>query len=175
MLYKICKFCSKSILRSLYFNLFDSHMTYGLPVWGNAHVNNINRIKILQKKAVRAITNSDYTAHTSPLFKELNILKFDDQFDNQTSSLLWDLDHDEMPEALSSYFTPINEIHRYETRLAASNMYLVKNANTLHGRISFQINGTKILNDLKNTELYNNSWNKQIFLKALKKSVIDHY
>ena len=79
-----------------------------------------------------------------------------------------------MPEALSSYFTPINEIHRYETRLA-SNMYLVKNAKTLHGKNSFQINGTKRLNVFKNTELYNNSLYKPMFLKAIKKAVIYQY
>ena len=175
MLYKIRKLCPKTILRSLYFSIFHSHMTYGLPVWGNANVNNINRIQTLQKRAVRAISNSDFNAHTAPLFKDLNILKINDQLDHQNSSLLWDLDHDNMPEALSSYFTQVNEIHGYETRLATSNMYFVKKANTLHARNYFQIQGSKRLNDLKSTELYNNSVNKPMFLKALKKTAIDQY
>jgi len=52
---------------------------------------------------------------------------------------------------------------------------LFKNANTLHGRIFFQISGTKLLNCLKNTELYNNSLNKPMSLKALRKSIINQY
>ena len=55
-------------------------------------------------------------------------------------------------------------------RLASSNMYFVKNA-----RNYFQMQGSKRLNDLKSSELYNNSVNKPMFLKALKKTVIDQY
>ena len=34
LLYKASKLCSPSALRSLYFNLFNSHLSYGLVVWG---------------------------------------------------------------------------------------------------------------------------------------------
>ena len=37
----------------------------------------INKILILQKKAIRSITNSPYNSHTAPLFLSLNILPFD--------------------------------------------------------------------------------------------------
>ena len=37
MLFKIRYQCNKKVLRSLYFSLFESHLSYGLPVWGSAN------------------------------------------------------------------------------------------------------------------------------------------
>ena len=52
----------RDILKSLYFALIHSHINYGLMVWGNA--NTIDRIEILQKKAIRIINKKPYNAHT---------------------------------------------------------------------------------------------------------------
>ena len=57
MLYKIRKFCTPSTLRSLYFSLFNSHLLYGLAVWGNVNAADKNKIIVLQKRALRAISN----------------------------------------------------------------------------------------------------------------------
>jgi hypothetical protein len=38
---------------------------------------NLNQIKLIQKKAIRIITNSAYTAHTAPLFAQLQILPYE--------------------------------------------------------------------------------------------------
>ena len=51
MLYKIRNFCPLPDLRSLYFSIFNSHLPYGLALWGNAHRSLISKIKSLQKRA----------------------------------------------------------------------------------------------------------------------------
>ena len=56
LLYKVRNFCKTSTLRSLYFSLFNSHLSYGLVVWGNANISDINNIKLLQKRALHAIS-----------------------------------------------------------------------------------------------------------------------
>jgi hypothetical protein len=109
-------------------------LTYGLPVWGNTIEKNLERIELLQKKAIQAISNLDYNAHTSPIFKDLGILKLKDQYDHQMASLLWDLDHETLPPSLSSYFTKVNETHTHATRLATSNKYTINKTNTLYGK-----------------------------------------
>ena len=38
----------------------------------------INRIHLLQKRAILNISNSNFRAHTEPLFKERNLLKVQD-------------------------------------------------------------------------------------------------
>ena len=55
MLYKIRSFCPLPVMRSLYFSLFNSHLSYGLVAWGNANKIDIKRITSLQKKAIKAI------------------------------------------------------------------------------------------------------------------------
>ena len=93
MLFKIRHQCNKNVLRSLYFSLFESHLSFGLPVWGSAKKSLIEKLFLLQKKAIRAITFSDFRAHTSPLFRKMNILKVHDLFEYQVSSIMWDFNH----------------------------------------------------------------------------------
>ncbi len=88
MLYKLRHLCPANVLRSLYFSLFHSHLSYGLPVWGNTAKIYTDKVLNLQKKAVRAITFADYTAPSAPIFKELEILSLNDLLKHQTASLI---------------------------------------------------------------------------------------
>ena len=126
MLYKIRDSAPISVLKSIYFSIFNSHLAYGLPVWGNAHCNYLEKISKLQKKAIRAITFSNYTAHTKPLLKELKILNFKDLLYQQTASMMWDLENNLLPPSLSSYFVKINLIHNHSTRQASSGKCHIK-------------------------------------------------
>jgi len=55
-------------------SLFHSHLIYCLPIWSCTSQANINKIKILQKSAIRILDNSNYNSHTEPLFKKHKIL-----------------------------------------------------------------------------------------------------
>ena len=101
MIYKIRYDCTKSVLLSLYFSLFHSHLSYGLSIWGTSNSGYISKLALQQKKIVRAITFSDFYAHTSHIFKSLNILKSKDLFNHKIGSLMWDLDHHSLPDSLS--------------------------------------------------------------------------
>jgi len=59
-------------VRSSYFAFFQSIISYGILLWGNS--NHINRILLLQKKAVRIITDSHKLEHCKPLFIKLQLL-----------------------------------------------------------------------------------------------------
>ena len=83
MIYKIRDFCTLNVLRSLYFSLFNSHLSYGLSVWGNCNSIYSNRLIISQKKFIRAISFANYSAPSKPLLKELNILSFHDIYKSQ--------------------------------------------------------------------------------------------
>ena len=47
MLYKIRNFCTKMVMRSLYFSIFNSYLSYGLSVWGNADEDILKILKIV--------------------------------------------------------------------------------------------------------------------------------
>ena len=70
---KVKKFLPYAAMKSLYFALIQSRIQYGTEVWGNG--NNINKLFIVQKRAIRVIHNKRYRHHTDPLFKESKILK----------------------------------------------------------------------------------------------------
>ena len=68
LLFKMRKYVSLKILRSIYFAIFDSYLSYSCLVWAQ-NGSTIQRIVILQKKAVRIINFQPRNSHTSPLFK----------------------------------------------------------------------------------------------------------
>ena len=78
LLFKIRKYVSPKTLRSIYFAVFNSHLSYCCLVWAQ-NVSSIKQILILQKKAVRIINIQPKNSHTSPLFKQNFILKFQDK------------------------------------------------------------------------------------------------
>ena len=152
MLYKSRDFCPTSILKSLYYSIFHSHLSYGLPVWGYAHNDYIKKIINLQKKAVRAITFSKYREKSSPILKKLEILKIKDLIYQRKAALLWDLNKETLPSSLSSYFTKANTIHGQNTRFANSgNLVIGINTN------SFKSIGANIFNDLNSKQAFSAS------------------
>jgi len=64
-------------LKSLYFALIHSHLSYCPIILNCLSKTNLNRLEKIQKKAVRIITRSAYNAHTAPLFYANKILPID--------------------------------------------------------------------------------------------------
>ena len=67
-----------NVLIQLYYNLIYSYLNYNIICYAATYDSHTNRLFLLQKKAIRNITHSDYLAHTDPLFHSNNILKFHD-------------------------------------------------------------------------------------------------
>jgi Reverse transcriptase (RNA-dependent DNA polymerase) len=106
--YIICKIKNqlpKKSLRTLYFALFHSHLLYCLPIYSCTSMKNLNRITIMQKKVIRAISNEKYNAHTKPLFNMLNILPFDKLITLTKSTLTHSVIHKYGPAALHDQWT----------------------------------------------------------------------
>ena len=149
----------------------------GLVVWGQASAIYTNKIKLIQKKALRIITDSEYLAHTAPLFKRLYILKFEGMMKQQLASLMWDQDHELLPSSFSSFFKPISEIHGHNTRMASSGKLSVNIPirTESHGKKMLKFTGPRTLNNLKDLTIYNNSKTKNVFLRQHKKLMVDKY
>ncbi len=64
-------------LKSLYFALIHSHLTYCSLIMHGTSAKNRNKIIKIQKKAIRIMTNSNYNANTNPLYIEHGILPYD--------------------------------------------------------------------------------------------------
>lgn len=55
-------------------SLIYSYLNYCNIIWGGAYDIVLKPLYILQKKAIRLISNSHYLEHTAPLFKTLELL-----------------------------------------------------------------------------------------------------
>ena len=73
-MYRLRFFLSTNTKKSLYYTLIHPYLTYCTTVWSSTYVTNFNRIFLLKKRAVRAMTNSNHLAPSAPLFAQLNIL-----------------------------------------------------------------------------------------------------
>ena len=74
---KLNQFIPVYIMKTLYFSLFHSLLNYCTEAWCGTSQFQLNRIKILQKKAIRCINRLPYLAHTTPFFISMNIMTFD--------------------------------------------------------------------------------------------------
>ena len=149
IVYKARLLCTPSILRSLYFSLFNSHLSYGLSVWGHCISEYTEKIKLIQKRIIRAISFAAFDAPSKPLMKELGILSFEDLYKTQLASLMWDYDHGLLPHSLNSLFLKRSSVHAINLRnVSDGRLYTANRFNTTYGKNSFSQIGSKFLNDL---------------------------
>ena len=109
VLFKIRKYVSPKILRSICFAIFDSYLSYCCLAWAQ-NFSSIKRILILQKKAVRIINS-----HISPLFKQNFILKFQDKICLENILFVSKSLNNLSPSIFNTWFSLSSDQHNYET------------------------------------------------------------
>ena len=114
------------ILLTLYNTLIMPHLHYSLLTWGSS-IKAKHPLHLLQKKALRVITNNDYIAHTEPIYKELTILKLNDMF----AVSVWKFYYKLMNGMLPPYFNFMipelpNTCNRYQLRKPLFRLPLIK-------------------------------------------------
>ena len=123
VMFKIRPFVNPTILKNIYHSLVYPHLLYGIQVWGSAFDTNINKLIVLQKKTVRMRTFNENpigsrgpSAHTSPLFSELTILKLKDIYDLQLMRFVYDCLYGISPKPFHRWFKLITDNHDHATR-----------------------------------------------------------
>ena len=67
---KVKNILNSDNLKTLYNSLILPYINYCCQVWGNSSKYLINKLIILQKRAIRIVSKSMYSSHTAPLFKK---------------------------------------------------------------------------------------------------------
>ena len=65
--------------------------------------NSLNKLELLQKKALRLMTNSNYLAHTTPLLIKHGLLNVRDMYKLKLLKLYYKLSHDLLPPYFNKY------------------------------------------------------------------------
>ena len=85
------------VLQTLYNTLILPYFNYCILSWG-ATISNGNRLHLLQKKALRLISNSNYIAHTEPIHKNVRLLKLTAMFPIAVGKFYYKLMNNQLPE-----------------------------------------------------------------------------
>ena len=131
---------------TLYYTLIYPCITYFNSTWSSTYVSNLNRIYYLQKRAVRAITNSEYRAHTAPLFSKLEILDIFQINTLDTAKFMFRCHNNLLPPLFRNLFMTNSQVHRYHTRTASN--YRVHSCRTNIKKFTILYQGPRILNCL---------------------------
>ena len=135
------------VLLTIYNSLILPYLNYCPIIWAGCNSENkLKKILTLQKKAVRSITKSSFTAHASPLFKKLNLLKISDLCRFQSAVFMHKFSTNQLPSSFNRYFTSNSGIHTYNTRQASN--YHLFSVNTSVRKTSIAASGPKLWNAL---------------------------
>ena len=141
LLYKAKYYLPSKSLLTLYYALVYPYLTYCNLIWASAYVTNLERIYLLQKRAVRAISKADYFSIYSL----------------QVSSFTYLYHNDALPIAFNQIFQTGNQIHQYSTRY--SDFYRPHTCRTNIKKFSTLFQGPRIWNSLpsniKNAPTFN--------------------
>ena len=131
----------------------------------------IDPLLLLQKRALRVITNSKYLDHTDPLFSRLKTLKVQDIHTLQTSIFMYKLTQKQLPTLFCNTFKSNSNIHSYPTR--RSNDYRLENPKIILAHKSIRHHGPDIWNSLPSE--IKRSISLHLFKALLKNNLISIY
>ena len=151
-------------LQSIYNSLISPYISYGLIAWGQASKSYLEKILILQKRAVRLIYFLPFRTHAIPYFAKSNILPITMLYFKLSSILMLDITTNSAPKNICNLFISTQDIHQYNTRSASSGNYYINYSRLNHHKNSFSIVGAKIWNSIP--ESYR-SLPKHIFKKNI--------
>ena len=108
--------------------------------------NSFKKIKILQKRAIRIITKSQYTSHTDPLFSKLKLLKLSDIYKHQLGIFMYTSVNDQLPDNLTSMLKLTENIHNHNLR--NFNGFYIQNIRTNNRKFTIYYSGPVFWNTL---------------------------
>ena len=165
---------STTVLKTIYTSLILPHLMYGISAWGNVSNDEMKRITILQKKAIRHVCNARYNSHTSPLFKKLALLNINDLYRHSCCMIYFKIKKKIINHPYFCNLLVTNSmIHNYETRqqqnIHCMNIRTNLEIQTLNRKIS------TIWNNLSNELKHNTHISHFTFSKKLKTNFIALY
>ena len=156
----------------IYNSLIESHLTYGIHLWGYTQKQHLHALTIQQKKAVRHITNSSYNAHTDPLFKHCNIMKLPDLTKLHSLKLMHRVINAVAPPEIQKLFPQTPQITPMHTRQIAINIPLFRSPSCQN---TILYHGPKLIHTLTPTLKTQLHTSLKCFSKHYKQNAISIY
>jgi len=136
-----------------------------------SYPSNLLRLVILQKKIIRIICNTEYNAHTNPLFTDLSLLKFHNIQKLQICQFMFSLRTNLLPGKFTDFCIYNYQLHNYNTR--SKSLFHLPKAKTNIRQFSFRYLGPTFYNSLP--DQVKNSKSYATFTKHAKSYFIEKY
>ena len=161
IMYKLRPFLPLKVKRDVYYSLIYSHIIYAIEVRGSTFKTELNKILILQKRAIRLMTFSDLYPDTpgplcpsDPIFSKLNMLKVSVIHNYQVLKFVFKSINMLGPEQFHDWFQLNHERHRYKTRsnfnmdsgTIIKNLVIPYARSTNYGMKQLKVNGPRLWN-----------------------------
>ena len=155
-------------LYNIYNSLILPYLSYGLIIWGQAAKTHLEKLLMLQKRAVRLIHFAPFRSHAIPYFINSNIVPITLLYFKLSATLMHDIFNDSAPPNISDLFTLTKNVHHYKTRSSSSDNYYINFSKTNQHKNSFSVIGAKIWNSIsQNTK----ELPKHLFKKEIQRNV----
>ena len=156
MLFKLKHYTNTSVLKSVYFALFHSFLTYSILNWARANKTTLLPLIRLQNKAVRTLEYNK--TKTTVLYSKHTILEIPDLFQLSVVKFMYSFYNGGLPNHFDNYFAEIASVYKYQTRLASLRKYYLPRMKISLGQLSLKYIGPKIWSNipekLKSTSHY---------------------
>ena len=145
---KLKHFLPSSALITLYSSLILAYLNYGVLVWGNTQQTLLDKLLLLQKRALRIIVfNLHARAHTDTLFFDNKIFFFNKNlYCFQLGQFMYNYNSKGLPKIFNDLFHRNIHIHNYPTRRSGElHLPLLR---TIHAHNPLIFTGPRIWNNL---------------------------
>ena len=145
---------------------------YSCLVWAQ-NINSMKRLYILQKKSLRLMYFFNRNTHTTPFFKDSNILKFPDKMALENCIFIKNYFSQTLPTPFKNRSTLSTDSHTHNTRWSDLGCLKIPPHKTrIYGRQSVNISAMYIWNYLQ--RIHKNMFH-QLSLTRLKKLIMQYY
>ena len=99
-------------------------LTYGIVVWGLAYPSYLSKLKTLQNKAMRIISDSHYRNEANSIYKKLEVLQIHDLYTYETAKFVYSCFYSLAPIPFIDFFTKVDEVSQRATRQSVDKFIL---------------------------------------------------
>ena len=166
---KARKCLPKDAILSLYYSFIYPYLTYCNIVWGTACASHLDKLKILQKRAIRIIGGVKPREHTAPLYRKFNLLSLHEINKFMVGRFMFKVFTCQIIHTIQDLFKRNRDVHSHNTR-QSTNYHLPK-VHTNLGKKGIRFHGAIIWNKIMNIGIpYDCS--EAVFNISLKKALI---
>ena len=165
---KIRYFVKLTLLRTIYYAFFDTHLRHGCQIWGQNQSKIVEAIKRIQNRTLWILNFKDLRGSVDYLYKESKIDKLKIIIIKANCWLVYDQLKNNLPETFSIFFTLNTQLHKDNTR--KNRLILPKVKTISYGSNSITLKAIKQWNEIQNfvkIDIYSPKMTYSKFLKSV--------